>query len=167
MNIDIPNALAMQDVVLDEPQNFVVLGRRRGGQIPEQFEDRFPVVQTSAGKLAKHKRVHDDDRSFEQVDKPWVATAKMIDPHGRVDQNQAGLPWRLRGAAFNVGCVPPNRARRLALSRSMSAFNPSLTTAVRSIGPASLMAFASNSSSILIVVRMFSPPALSIKCSII
>src|ERR1035438_6318116 len=111
--------------------------------------------------------MHDDDRSFQQVDKSWVTTPKVIDPHGRVDQNQTGLPWRLRGAAFNVGCVPPSRARRLALSRSMRAFNPSLTMAVRSIGPASLAAFASNSSSILIVVRILSPPGGDIKYSII
>jgi hypothetical protein len=111
--------------------------------------------------------MHDDDRSFQQIDKPCIATPKVIDPHGRVDQNQTGLRWRLRGAVFNVGCVPPNRARRLALSRSMRAFNPSLTMAVRSIGPTSLAAFASNSSSILIVVRILSPPGNGIKFSII
>jgi hypothetical protein len=111
--------------------------------------------------------MHDDDRSFQQVDKPWITTAKVIDPHGRVYQNQAERACRLRGAALNVGWVPPNRARRLALSRSMRAFNPSLTMAVRSIGPANLVAFASNSSSILIVVRMFSPTEDNIKCSII
>jgi hypothetical protein len=167
MNIDIPNALAMQDAVLDEPQNFVALSHHGGRQIQEQFQDRHALVQTSASNLANHKRMHHDDRSFQQVDKPRIAPAKVIDPHGRVDQNQTGLPLRLRGAAFNLGCVPPNRARRLALSRSMSAFKPALTMAVRSIGPASLVAFASSSSSMLIVVRMFSPPGVDIKCSII
>jgi len=111
--------------------------------------------------------MHDDDRSFQQVDKPRIATPKVIDPNGRVDQNQTGLPRRLRGAGFKVGCVPPSRARRLALSRSMRAFNPSLTMAVRSIGPASLAAFASNSSSMLMVVRMISPSRIGIKYSII
>jgi hypothetical protein len=45
----------------------------------------------------------------------------------------------------------------------MSAFKPALATAVRAIGPASLVAFASNSSSMLIVVRMISPIGLGIK----
>jgi hypothetical protein len=101
--------------------------------------------------------MHHHGRALKQVEKPWIATAKVIDPHGRVDQNQAGFSARRRGAAFNAGCVPPNRARRLALSLSMSAFNPSLNMAVRSIGPTNLVALASNSSSMLTVVRMFSP----------
>ena len=33
---------------------------------------------------------------------------------------------RLRGAALSSGCVPPNRASRLALSRSIKAFKLSL-----------------------------------------
>jgi hypothetical protein len=49
----------------------------------------------------------------------------------------------------------------------MSALSPSLTMAVRSIGPASLVALASNSSSMLIVVRMFQTPERGIECSII
>ena len=167
MSINIPNALAMQGMALDEPQNFVALGHRSGRQILEQFQDRHAVVQTSTSNLANHKWMHDDDRPFQQVDKPGITTAKVINPHRRVDQNQTGLAWRLRGAAFNLGCVPPSRARRLALSRSMSAFKPSLTMAVRSIGPVSLLAFASNSSSILIVVRMVSPSEVGIKCSVI
>jgi hypothetical protein len=71
-----------------------------------------------------------------------------------VDQNRGGRPWRLRGAAFNRGCAPPKPAKRLALSRTTSAFNPSHAIAVRSIGPTSWAVFASKSSSILIVVRM-------------
>jgi hypothetical protein len=72
----------------------------------------------------------------------------------------------VRGAAFKSGCVPPKRAKRLALSRSMRARKPSLTTAVRSIGPVSLVAFASNSSSMLIVVRMGLSPEVGIESRI-
>ena len=49
------------------------------------------------------------------------------------------------------------RASRLALSRSISAFKLSLNTAVRSIGPINLLALASYSSSMLMVVRMLGP----------
>ena len=140
MNIDVPDALAVQDVALDKRQNFPTLGHRCGRQILEQIQDRGAMAQTSAGNLADHERMHDHVGSLQQIDKLCIATAKVIDPHGGVDQNQTGPPWRLRGAAFNVGCDPPSRARRLALSRSMSAFNPSLSMAVRSIGPTSLVA---------------------------
>lgn len=167
MNIDIPDALAMQDVTLDEPKYFVALGHRCGRQILEHLEDRLAVMQTSAGDLTNHIRIYDDGRSFQQVDKSRVATPKVIDPNGRVGHNQTGRFKRLRGAAFNVGCVPPSRAGRLALSRSMRAFDPSLTMPVRSIGPTSLAAFASNSSSMLMIVRMISPSGISIKFGII
>ena len=80
MNIDIPNALAMQDVAIDEPQDFVALGHRNGRQILEQFENRHAIVQTSASNLTNHKRMHDDVRAFQQVNKPRIATAKVIDP---------------------------------------------------------------------------------------
>lgn len=96
---------------------------------------------------------------------PEFAAAKVIAPHRCVDQNQAGFSERLRGAAFNAGCVPPNHARRSALSLSMSAFNPSRKTAVRSFGPASLVALSSNASSTLTFLRMFSPSRVGAECS--
>jgi hypothetical protein len=166
MNIDITDALSWQNAALDKAENSVAVGHQRGRQILKQLEDRQAIAQTSASHLADYKRMHDDVGSLQQVDKLCIATAKMIDPHARVDQDQTGLRWRLRGAAFNLGCVPPSCARRLALSRSMRALNPSLNIAVRSIGPASLVALASNSSSILTVVRMFSPPELDIQYSV-
>ena len=113
-------------MALDEPQNFVALGHRRGRQILEQVKDRCAVVQACAGDPTHHERMHEDDRSFQQVDKPWIAMPTVIDPHGRVVQNQTGRPWRLRGAAF-----------------------------------------ASSSSSILIVVRLRAPSGNGIKSCII
>jgi hypothetical protein len=65
MNIDIPNALAMQDVAFDEPQNFVALGHRNGRQILEQFQNLHAIVQASASNLTNHKRMHDDVRTFQ------------------------------------------------------------------------------------------------------
>jgi hypothetical protein len=166
MNIDIPDSLAVQDVAPDEPRNVVAIGSGRGRQILAQFKDRIAVAQTYARELTHDKRMHDDVRSFQQGDQPWIAAPEVIDPHGCVDPYQTALPWRLRGAAFNGGWVPPSRARRLTHSRSMRDFNPSLTMAVRSIGPVSFSAFASHSSSILLVVRMCSPYAKSFKFGI-
>jgi hypothetical protein len=74
-------------------------------------------------------------RTLQQLDQPRIAPTEVIDPDLRIDQDQAGFPERLRGAVFSADCVPPNRARRLALSRSISALSASLSMAVRSIGP--------------------------------
>ncbi len=69
MNIDIPDASAVQDVARDEVQNLVAVCHRSGWQILEQLENRGAVVQTSAGNFTNHKRMHDDDRTFQHVDK--------------------------------------------------------------------------------------------------
>ncbi len=81
MRIDIPDALAVQDVVLDESQNFPAFGHCSSWQILKQLQDRRTIAQTSASHLADHERMHDDVRSFQQLDKLSVATAKMVDPH--------------------------------------------------------------------------------------
>ena len=117
VNIDIPDAFAMKDVALDELQHLVAIGHLSGRQILQQFEDRIAIAQTFASDLACHEWMHRNDRALQQVDKRRITAAKVIDPDGRVDQNQAGLSRRLRGATFNSGCAPPNRARRFALSR--------------------------------------------------
>ena len=97
---------------LDEPQDFVALGHHGGRQIPQQFKNRQAAVQACTSQSAHHERVHHDGRSFQQIDQLQIdqlqiAPAEVIDPHGRVDQNHTALPWRLRGAAFKLGCVPP------------------------------------------------------------
>ena len=111
--IDIADALAVQAPVFDEPEHFCALGHCNCRQTLQQLQHRRTVPQTSTCNLANHERMHDDHRTFQKVHKLRVAAAKMVNPHGRVDQNQAALPWRLRGAASNLGCDPPSRARRL------------------------------------------------------
>lgn len=80
MNIDIPDALAVQGVARDETQNFFALGNRRRRQVLKQLQDRQPIAQTSAGDLADHERMHDDLRSFKQINKLRIAAAQVIDP---------------------------------------------------------------------------------------
>jgi len=64
------------------------------------------------------------DVPFESLGKATIGAAQMIDPHRRIDQDHGLDRCRRRGATFNAGCVPPSRARRLALSRSTSARSP-------------------------------------------
>ena len=154
MGIDIADVFAMQRLVSGEGQNFVALCDRSRRQVLQQFEDGGSIGQTAASHLTDHEGMHDDLRPLQQADPLRVAVAQVVNPQGRGGLDQAAFPCRLRGAAFSLGCDPPSRARRLALSRSISAFKPSASIAERSIGPASLAAFASRASSMLTVVRM-------------
>ncbi len=92
MNIDVPDSLAMEVAPLDEPQNFLGLCHHSSRKGPEQLKDRHAVAQASARDLANHERMHEHIRSFQQVDKSRIATTQVIDPHRRVDEDQAGPP---------------------------------------------------------------------------
>ena len=83
----------------------------------------------------------------------------MVDPNGRVGQNQAGSDRR-RGMSSRLGIVPPSEIRWRTASRSIRAFSASRTSAVFSSIPVYSWARFTSSSSIASVVRM---PHLSIK----
>ena len=154
MHVDVADAFSVKAVTLDESENLLAISHHGGGQILKQFQDRRAIREASASDLSEYKGMHDDDTALEQIGELRIALAKVIDPDRRVDQDQDEVSWRLRGAAFSWGWVPPSRARRRALSRSMRALRPSRTIADRSRGPVSLTALASRSSSMLMVVRM-------------
>lgn len=65
------------------------------------------------------------------------------------------FPDCLRGIDIKPGSLPPNNAKRLALSRSTRASKPSRTNAVSSWTPVSSTACAYRSSSIFNLVLMF------------
>ena len=73
----------------------------------------------------RNSRMHHDTAPIEQFRKSSIASAQVVHPHRRVDEDQRLIPDRLRGAALRFGCVPPSRASRFALSRSIRALNPS------------------------------------------
>jgi hypothetical protein len=81
MSVDIPDALAVEGVALDEPQYLAALGCHGDREILKQLQYRQSIAQTSARNFANHKRMHDDIRSFQQVDELRIATAQMIDPN--------------------------------------------------------------------------------------
>jgi hypothetical protein len=167
MHVDVSDPFAKQAVPLDELHRFVV-GRDHGPRkIVEQFKERLAIFQAAACDLPHDEGMHHHGCTLKQGDKPKIATAQVIHPHRRIHEDQAARSARLRGAAWSSGCVPPKRASRLALSRSIKAFKLSLKMAVRSIGPINLLALASNSSSMLSVVRMLLLLGLSIKYNII
>jgi hypothetical protein len=154
MNVDEADPQSVKTMALDERHRFLVGGGNDPGKISEQSQQRVGITKAAACDLAPHEGVHDNRRTVEQRNERGITTTEMIHPDRGINQDQAMRSERLRGETFILGSEPPRRARRLALSRSISAFSPSRRTAARSIGPIKLIALDNNSSSILMVVRM-------------
>src|SRR3954462_14910222 len=110
------------------------------------------MYEMPKGNLADNERMDDYAALAEANIHRRVLAPQMIDPDRAVCQDH--LPKRRRGGAFNLGEVPPNRARRRALSRSIKALSASLTRADFSSMFVSSWAIASISSSRVRVVRM-------------
>src|SRR3974390_2072693 len=89
----------------------------------------------------------------EESDKGLVAPAEMVDPNRRVNQDHFRAVRRRRGV-FRRGSLPPKRAKRRALSRSINALSASRTIADFSFKPVNSRALANCSSSSAKVVRM-------------
>ncbi len=102
MDIDVADASAMKPVAVDEAKDLVTVGNRSLRQVAQQFQDRCAIAQTAARDLAEDERMHDDTATIERVGELVIATAQMVDPHGRVDQDQGLISWRLRGVAFKA-----------------------------------------------------------------
>jgi hypothetical protein len=147
----------MNPMAVDECQYFFRLGYRCHWKMAHQVEHRT-VRKTAASDLANDERMDKHARIFKRRAQTRVAATQMIHPDRSVDEDQDFGEWRRRGAGFSSGWVPPKRARRRALSRSISARKPSCTTADRSRGPTSFDAFSSKASSILMVVRTGDSP---------
>lgn len=103
MHVDIPDPFAVQTMPLDERHRFIVSGRHGSRQIMEQLEERLAITQAPACDLTQHERMHDHSRTLQRGDKPRVATAQVIHPHRRIDEDQAARSARLRGAALSSG----------------------------------------------------------------
>ena len=155
MHIDVAEALAMELLPLDIGKRLVGFSNHRYWKLLEQSQNQRTIGQGTARDLADDKRMHHDTAALQQVGKGGFAPTKMVDPHRRVDEDQLLLRWRRRGAALRSGWLPPNLARRLALSRSISALRPSCSKAERSSGPVSFAALANRSSSRFTVVRIW------------
>lgn len=164
MDVQIPDSLPMQPVAVDKSECLVVICHNDCRELVKQAENQRAIGQASARDFADYEWVHEHGTAVEQRSKLRVDPAQMVDPVRRIDQYQEVDPERRRGGDLKLRWLPPSRARRLALSRSIRAFKPSRTVADRSSDPVSLTAFASNSSSIFIVVRI-ACLSVSIKCS--
>src|SRR5689334_7106993 len=94
----------------------------------------------------------DDNMSFsEMLAHLSDPEAQMVNPHGRIRQNQFELGLR-RGIRLISGMVPPKAANLRALSRSIKAFRASRSNALFSATPVNSWATRTSSSSRATVV---------------
>ena len=96
--------------------------------------------------------MHQNATGLEQTCEGLVANPQMIDPNRGIDEDQAGS-GRRRGAFARSGSLPPMRASRRALSRSINALSASRMRADFSLRPVKACAFARSSSSRATLVR--------------
>jgi hypothetical protein len=128
MRIDIPDAAPEQGLTLDEMQYLGVRGDGGLRQLSQGVENHLALPQSAERQLAGHERVAEDLCPLEQPAKRIVAGAQMVDPDGGIDQDQRER-GRRRGIDFRFGSLPPRRAKRRALSRSINALSASRTRA--------------------------------------
>jgi len=152
MNVDVANAPSHQSATIDKLKRFIFGSYRRQWKLAHQRKNLRAAFQIAARKLAKNERMHQHQSIVQRVEKMRLAATEVVDPHRRVDQDHD--LWRRRGIALSCVSLPPSLAKRLALSRSISALNPAWIRAVRSFMPEISWAAFSKSSSRLIVVRI-------------
>ena len=152
MGIDVADAQTKQAFVRYETHHFMILCYHRFGQIVQVAEDDLALLQATHRQFADNQRVRKNFSPLQQPLECGIVPAKVIDPYRGINQYHRAA--RRRGATVNSGSLPPSLASRRALSRSISAFNASRSSADRSLIPVKVVAFATRASSKATVVRM-------------
>jgi hypothetical protein len=134
VGIDIADANPLKLMSINEFQNLLVGGDTRLRQSMQLAYSKMTLLQIAQGELANHKGMRENGSDIEQAHKDLVRGAQMMHPDGRIDQDHAGFERRLLGV-LSAGSVPPKRARRRALSRSIKALSASRTMADFSRSP--------------------------------
>ncbi|MDW5593093.1 hypothetical protein VSS74_02005 [Conexibacter stalactiti] len=134
LGVDVANAVAVESAVGDQTKDLVVLGDDRLGEVAQQAEDLVAVAEVGEREFADDARVREDGAVVEQAGERVVAVTEEVDPDGGIDEDHCGS-LRRRRTSSSAGSLPPRRARRRALSRSISAPSASRTSAVFSVVP--------------------------------
>src|SRR5262245_828152 len=158
MHVDEADTAPHQRTPLQEAKRLLVGCHWYRGQAAEQLEHLAPIPEVTAGQLADDEWMRQHTPGGELIGEGGASGAEMLHPDRRVDQDQRPFrPFvRRRRGTRSEGSVPPRRASRRALSRSINARSPSWIRAVRSLMPVRRCASARRSSSTLSVVRMIS-----------
>jgi len=131
-----------------------------------QTEQRLAVSQMPTSQLANNHWMNAHLPLFQQTHQGFIFSTQMIHPNRGIDQHHADYPTKSDcrlGIASNSGSLPPNNAKRRALSRSINAFRLSFSKAVFSWIPVNSTALAYNSLSIFNVVRIKSSNGINNK----
>jgi hypothetical protein len=133
MRIDIADAAPGERFDFDDAKHLVIRGDFGFRQLHKMTED-FPAIDQSAQRqLPDNERMAAYAALLQQPHQGRVAAAEMVDPDRCVGKDH-GSSLR-RGISCTSGSLPPNRARRRALSRSMGALSASRIVADFSVRP--------------------------------
>src|SRR5690348_15470750 len=155
MDVDPADAPAREAGVINQRHHLSVLshaGSAKGAKVREHLGPRGDGAE---GDFSEDEGVDHDLVRFEKLLEAWVAAAPVVDPDGRVREDDHAprlLPGLRRGVAARLGMEPPRAASRRAASRVMRASSPARTRAVFSWMPDSSRARSSRPSSRISVV---------------
>ena len=103
-----------------KPKTSASVANSARGKFGQRVQNDFPLAHLSQGKFANDEGMRQHATGRRAALRAIIAAPQMIDPNRGVDQNQARA-GRRRGAGSISGSLPPSRASRRALSRSISA----------------------------------------------
>jgi hypothetical protein len=148
VDVDPTDAACMKSVTFDESQHLLVRGGPGLRQIRETPEDLGAPPEVAERHFPENGGVAKDLSVEKKRRELLVSPPEVIDPDGRVDEDQRPAP-RLRAGAGrrrrggrSVFSEPPSAASRRALSRAISASSPAWTIAVFSLRPVRFRAFS-------------------------
>src|SRR5271165_656789 len=124
VDVDMADAAPEQGVTITEAEDFRVRGDYGGRQVQEGGQDGLTLAEDAQRKFADDQGVRQNPPDIEQYGQCRVARPQMIDPDRRVYEDHDRADRRL-GGAMRLGSLPPRRASRRALSRSIRAFSAS------------------------------------------
>lgn len=128
MSVDIAYAKTEQSFICDEMKHFLVMRDFSLRQLLQAIQDNLSLTQTSQRQFASNKWMGENAPLLEEIGQGCIAFAQRVDPDGCIDENHAGSVCRRR-TGFRSGSLPPSRASRRALSRSINALSASRISA--------------------------------------
>jgi len=101
VNIDESQTAAVQMMTLDEKERLIIRDRRGVRKIGKQGQNLPPIPQVSASQFTDNKRMHHNLGIVQQTRQPCLVGAKVVDPHGCVDQDHSGSAAARRRFGFS------------------------------------------------------------------
>jgi len=123
MGIHIPDAETEQRLPIYEVKHFLVRGGGCLRQLPQGVQNEITLPQIAE---SRDKAMPENLPAVEQLPERMIRGPQMVDPDRGINQDHSRASRR-RGAAARSGWLPPNRASRRALSRSINALSASRT----------------------------------------